>query len=124
MSSLTSPAPRVKSDRRKPLLPVQVTAYFVGGATRQDVIDNAAVLVHHWSVTATGDEKAYWTQAMFDGERCLGFRLTAFASGEMYDLPRDLSGCDCPDQTYKSERPGGCRHMAALRQALPTVARE
>ena len=123
MSSLTSPASRVKSDRRrKPLLPVQVAAYFVGGATRQDVIDNAAVL----SITdiATGDEKAYWCAAMFDGERCLGFRLTAFASGEVYDLPRDLSGCDCPDQTYKSERPGGCRHMAALRQALPTVARE
>ncbi len=108
---------------KRPLLPVQVTGYFVGGASRQDVIDNAAVL----SITdqVTGEEKAYWTQAIFEGaagERCLGFRLTAFVSGEVYDLPRDLSSCDCPDRTFKSERPGGCRHMAALRQALPTVA--
>jgi hypothetical protein len=26
--------------------------------------------------------------------------------------------CDCPDATYRGERPGGCRHAAALRQAL------
>ncbi len=107
--------------QRKPLLPVHVTAYFVGGATRQDVLDNAAVL--SITDTATGDEKAYWCAALFDGERCTSFRLIAFASGEQYDLPRDLSSCDCPDQTYKSERPGGCRHMAALRQALPTVGK-
>ena len=123
MQSVTAPWPRVKPLRsRKPLLPVSVTGYFVGGASRQDVIDNAAVL----SITdqVTGEEKAYWTQAIFEGaggDRCVGFRLTAFVSGEVYDLPRDLSSCDCPDRTFKSERPGGCRHMAALRQALPTV---
>jgi hypothetical protein len=99
-----------------------VRAYFVGGATRQDVMDGAAVL----SVTdlTTQEEQAYWCEALFEGDRCLGFRLRKFGGEEPpYDLPRDLSGCDCPDRSYRPERPGGCRHMAALRQALPTVAR-
>jgi uncharacterized Zn finger protein len=39
----------------------------------------------------------------------------------MYDLPADLSGCDCPDATYHPERPGGCKHGAALRAALATL---
>jgi hypothetical protein len=39
----------------------------------------------------------------------------------VYDLPPDLSGCDCPDRTHKPERPGGCKHMVALRLALPGV---
>jgi hypothetical protein len=101
------------------LLPVQVRAHFVGGATRQELLDGAAVL----SITdaTTGEEKAYWCLAAFDGARCLGFRLVAFGTGEVYDLPRDLSSCDCPDHVYRGERPGGCRHMQALRQALPAV---
>lgn len=105
--------------QRKPLAPVSVRAYFVGGATRQDVLDGSAVL----SVTdlATGQEQAYWARALYDGERCTGFRLAKLGTGEQYDLPRDLSGCDCGDRTHRPERPGGCRHMAALRQALPTV---
>jgi hypothetical protein len=116
---LCPPVKPSKSDRSKPLLPVSVRAFFVGGATRQDVIDNAAVL----SITdeATHVEKAYWCAAIFEGESCIGFRLTAFGSGEVYDLPKNLSGCDCPDHTYKSERPGGCKHMVALKLALPTV---
>ena len=122
MSSVDFLCPPVKPSKarpRKPLLPVSVRAFFVGDASRQDVIDNAAVL----SIidAATNAEKAYWCAAIFEGENCIGFRLTAFLSGEAYDLPRDLSSCDCPDRTFKSERPGGCRHMAALRQALPTV---
>ncbi len=120
MSSLNVQAPRVKPrPPSKPLLPVSVRAFFVGGATRQDVIDNAAVL----SITdeATHAEKAYWCAAIFEGANCIGFRLMAFGSGEVYDLPRDLRSCDCADNTFKPERPGGCRHMAALKLALPTV---
>jgi hypothetical protein len=101
---------------------VNVKAHFVGGATRQEVIDGAAVL----SITdlATGQEQAYWVEALFEGGRCLGFRLRKFGGAEPpYDLPRDLSGCDCPDHTYRPERPGGCRHMQPLRQALPAVAK-
>jgi hypothetical protein len=106
--------------QRKPPLPVSVAAHFVGGATRQDLLDGAAVL----SITdqATGDEAAYWCETSFEGDRLLGLRLRKFGGEEpAYDLPADLSSCDCPDRTYRAERPGGCRHMAALRQALPTV---
>lgn len=115
-ATLTRPA-----RQRKPLSPVNVRARFVGGATRQDVLDGAAVL----SITdlTTREEAAYWLEAVYDGERCVAFRLRKFGGEEQYDLPRDLSSCDCPDGIYRAERPGGCRHMAALRQALPTVAR-
>jgi hypothetical protein len=126
MSSLICPPRAVKSNRparreRKPLLPVQVEARFVGGASRQDLIDGAAVLSILSGDATDRDEQAYWCIAVFDGERCVAFRLVKFGTGEQHDLPRDLSSCDCPDRTYRPERPGGCRHMQALRQALPTV---
>jgi hypothetical protein len=119
MDTTTTRAP---PPQRKPLLPVQVRAYFVGGATRQDVIDGAAVL----SITDLDrqEEAPYWLEALYQGDSCTGFRLRKFGGEEVYDLPRDLSGCDCADRTYRPERPDGCRHMAALRQALPTVTRE
>ncbi|HEX5270533.1 MAG TPA: hypothetical protein VFW33_08615 [Gemmataceae bacterium] len=98
-----------------------MTGRFVGPTTRQDVLDGAAVLSIISGDDTDRDETAYWCLALFTGDVCTGFRLTKFASGEVYDLPRSLDGCDCPDRTYKPERPGGCKHMAALRQALPTV---
>ena len=107
---------------RKPLEAVQIKAELpvLGRTTRQDVIDNAAML----SITdaVTGDEKVYRTQAIYDGETCLGFRLT-LAQSEPYFITRDLSRCTCPDHTHRPGRPGGCRHVAALRMALPTVIR-
>ncbi len=50
-----------------------------------------------------------------------GFRLTK-PDGTAYDLPADLSSCDCPDATYHPERPGGCRHQKAMRAALAALA--
>ncbi len=84
MSSLTISVPRVKSDR-KPVLPVNLAAYFVVGANRQDAIGNAAVL--RIIDTATSEEMAYCCAALFDGERCLDFCLTTFGTGEIYDQP-------------------------------------
>jgi hypothetical protein len=104
--------------QRKPLVPVQVTGRFVGGATREDVINGAAVLS---ICDGDDDESAYWCEAIFDGDCCVAFRLRKVGTGEQYDLPRDLSSCDCPDRVYRGDRPGGCRHMVALRQALPTI---
>jgi hypothetical protein len=110
--------------QRKPLLAVNVAAKFVGGATRQDIIDGAAVLSIATGDDTDRDETAYWCKAVFDGERCTGFQLTKFGTGEVYDLPRSLESCDCPDHTYRPARPGGCKHMAALRQALPTAGKD
>jgi len=121
MSTVTTTAPR---KQRKPLVAVNIKASIVGGATRQDVIDGSAVL----SITDQGstDEKAYWLEALWseDGSRCVGFRLRPFASAEVYDVPRSLDTCTCADATYSPERPGGCRHQQALRQALPTIAKD
>jgi hypothetical protein len=105
------------------VLAVQITAHFVGGASRQDVLDGAAVLAIVAGDATDADERAYWCKALYAGDQCVGFRLTKFGgeTTEVYDLPRDLSSCDCPDHTYRPQRPGGCRHMIALRQALPTV---
>lgn len=106
---------------RKPLAPVSVAAKFISGADRQSVLDGCAVL----SITGEdGAETPYWCKAHMDGERCLGFRLTKLGTKDFYDLPRDLSGCDCADSIYRNDRPGGCKHQAALRQALPTLKRE
>jgi hypothetical protein len=30
--------------------------------------------------------------------------------------------CDCPDSTFRPDRPGSCKHVAALRQACATAA--
>jgi hypothetical protein len=98
---------------------VRVTGLFVGGATRQDLMDNAAVLAINDDTT--GLEQAYWCEAVFNGPVLTAFRLRKFGGYEQYDLPADLTACDCADGVYRWNRPGGCRHQQALRQALPTV---
>jgi hypothetical protein len=105
----------------KPPEPVAVRGTFAGGAARQDLLDGSAVL----SVTdlGTGAEQAYWCEAAFRGETCVGVRLWKFGGGRRYEVPGDLSACTCADRTHRPERPGGCRHMAALRQALPAVTK-
>jgi hypothetical protein len=55
-----------------------------------------------------------------DGGRLTGYRLEK-PDGTAYDLPADLSSCDCPDATQHPERPGGCRHQKAMRAALAAL---
>jgi hypothetical protein len=54
----------------------------------------------------------------------LGYRLVK-ADGTTYDVctTEEHWTCDCPDATFQPERPGGCKHVAALRAAL-AVARK
>ncbi|HKI36884.1 MAG TPA: hypothetical protein VKA46_33840 [Gemmataceae bacterium] len=120
MSNATTIAPR---RQRSPLQPVNVRARFVGGATRQDVIDGAAVLSITSGDATDQDESAYWVEGLFLGDKCLGFRLRKFGSEEVYDVPRALDSCTCADATYRPERPGGCKHQVSLRQTLPTVSK-
>jgi hypothetical protein len=47
-----------------------------------------------------------------------GYRLSK-DDGTTYDVSLEGHGsCDCPDGTYRGERPGGCKHQKALRAAL------
>jgi hypothetical protein len=54
-----------------------------------------------------------------------GYCLTGFDARKgkvsAYDLPLDLSSCDCPDATYRV-REGGCKHQKAL-AALRTAGK-
>ena len=53
-----------------------------------------------------------------------GYRMVK-ADGTAYDIgtSEERWTCDCPDATFKPDRPGGCKHIAALRVALK-VARQ
>jgi hypothetical protein len=62
----------------------------------------------------------YEVLPLLDGDQFVGYRLLK-PDGSMYDLPADLSSCDCPDATYHPERPNGCKHVAALRVALAAL---
>lgn len=54
-----------------------------------------------------------------DGEFLLdGVRLTR-SEGKVYDVDFREQRCDCPDGTFRSHRPTGCKHQAALRVLLP-----
>jgi hypothetical protein len=104
---------------RKPLQPVVVLGFFSGGARISEICEGSAVLVIRAGDHTDADEQPYWCEAFFDGAgRVESFHLVKFGSGEKYNLPADLSSCDCPDHTFREERRGGCKHMAALRQAL------
>lgn len=48
------------------------------------------------------------------------FRLIK-CDGTLYDLLPNCSACDCADATFRSERPGGCKHCVAVRQALAAI---
>jgi hypothetical protein len=92
---------------------VTITAEFIGEVTKQDLLDNAAVL----SVRRGDDDEClYWCRLLPEG----GFRLTRFGSTDSYDVSSSLKSCTCPDHQFRP-RPDGCKHQTALRQALLKV---
>jgi hypothetical protein len=56
--------------------------------------------------------KAYYLQLFNQGYRLTGWDERK-AEPTVYDLPADLSSCDCPDAEFRA-RPGGCKHRRAL----------
>jgi hypothetical protein len=108
MSTVTSPD---KPRQSKPLQPVEGGARLlrpVGSVTpdtgeiRITAQTKAGLVVTDYYLTLTGT----------------GFRLTGFDRKRdkvtVYDLPTDLSSCDCPDSVWREERPGGCKHRRGL----------
>ena len=56
--------------------------------------------------------------------RIVGYRLTK-PDGTVYDVSTTEPygwTCDCPDMTFRSERPGGCKHVRSLQAALAQLA--
>ena len=102
---------------------MQVTGRLLTGLGQPlaDLFDGCAVL----EIEDDKDLTSYWCQATTDGQghiTCL--HLQRFGTGARYELPAALDSCSCPDGIYCSERPGGCRHMVALRQALVNAVRD
>ena len=79
---------------------------------------------HHEGGALEINGTAYEVLPLFDGAALVGYRLLK-ADGTMYDVgTAGAHGwtCDCPDATYHPERPGGCKHVQALRAALAALA--
>jgi hypothetical protein len=112
--------------QRKPLLPVNITAQLTGGEFNACLPEELARGVAILSI-ATGDDtdrdvKLYWTRFLFHNGEAYAVELTRFGTAKKYIITLEDETCNCPDAEYRSERPGGCRHVVALRQALPAVA--
>jgi hypothetical protein len=69
-------------------------------------------------VASNVGEIAINDQEYYLARHATGFRLTGFdqqhGTVTVYDLPLNLSSCDCKDAIYREERPGGCKHRKAL----------
>lgn len=67
----------------------------------------------------------YTVTILRDGSGVVGYRLEK-ADGTAYDVAtaEEHWSCDCPDATFHPERPGGCKHAAALRAALQAARQQ
>lgn len=110
---------------KKPLQPVSVTGRFLKrplcccellpqGSPGVLEIDHTPYLCSYVSELPPEDEPIIY-----------GYQITK-ADGAVYHIDAATRWgqwqCDCPDAVYRGERPGGCRHVAALRQALAKIA--
>jgi hypothetical protein len=112
--------------QRKPLLPVNVTATLTGSANPADLPDELACGVAILTIIS-GDEtdpdtRVYWCRFVFADCEPYAVELIRFGSRERYRITLSDERCDCPDATYRGNRPGGCKHVNALRQVLPALA--
>src|SRR5262245_51314978 len=106
---------------RKPLQPVHVCGQFLQRPIPPCEIVGPAGKPGVLSIDGTPYLCSYVGELPPEGEPVVrGYRVVK-ADGAVYDIDTTAPHgwtCDCPDATYRSERPGGCRHVQALRQAL------
>ena len=120
MISLPASAPPTNPNReRKPLEPVSVTGRFSEGVTPDQLPQGSAIL----EIQDAKGEAFYWCEAVGRHGRVLGVWLQKFGTGARHYVHLDGEVCcTCEDSTYRPDRPGGCRHVVALGQALPELA--
>ncbi len=124
MRTVPSPVPPVNGIRqRQALQPVQLLRVACEAGI-EDLLRGYAVLAVTTGDDSDNDTRVYWLKADIGHTRhVISFELTEFTSNARYHLPADLGTCDCPDHSFREKRPGGCKHMVALRQALLQVTR-
>jgi hypothetical protein len=89
-----------------------------------DLIAGHAVLAVSVGDDTDSTTRVYWLRADVDYRgKITGFELSQFGTGVKYELPADLASCSCPDHVHREERPGGCNHMRALREALLAIGK-
>ena len=119
-ASLPAPCPATKTSReRRPPEAVSVTGRFAEGVTPDQLPHGSAIL----EIIDAKTECFYWVEAVGRNGRVLGVWLQEFGDGTRHYVHLDGEVCcTCEDATYRPDRPGGCRHVVALGQALPELA--
>lgn len=113
--------------QRKPLVPVQVTGRF-GSLTADLQALRLGTAVLFLTDLTTGEETLYWAKGVSEGGILAGIVLEKLDGGKHPDgymvrlKGENAPACDCPDACYRPDRPGGCKHLAAVRQAVATLA--
>jgi hypothetical protein len=71
------------------------------------------------------DGTNYTLTTLRDQTGVVGYHMMK-ADGTAYDVctSEEHWTCDCPDATFHPERPGGCKHVAALRAALKAAGQQ
>jgi hypothetical protein len=100
--------------------PVSVKASWVGGYSAADLRRGTAVLAIVTGDGSDADERVYWAKGVVrKGGKFQGVELRQFATARTYFVRFSGSGfvdCSCGDRVHRPNRPGGCKHMAALNQ--------
>lgn len=122
MSSLPATRPPANRKPPAPLQPVAVVGRLLTGLGERlpELLEGNAIL----EIESEERLEPYWCGLIIDPTtgKISGVKLQRFGCGARYELPATLDDCSCPDAIYRSERPGGCKHQEALRQALLSVA--
>jgi hypothetical protein len=117
---------RQRAATRKPLLPVSVTGHFEPGDLPHDLLHGHAILTITDAAKPEAErESFYWATAVLAGGRLVAIDLQKFGRKLGEDHHRVTLvplACDCEDATFRPDRPGGCRHVNAVWQALVELA--